>query len=139
MLSIPRTEIVFSAGLDCKATIWDPVRGTKIGELLQGGAPRDWKFPGKECFSIYRQKSEQRVEKIFAAGKDNQTVTVINQDKILSDQGDTAPSFKTSRNEKTSYPSPLTPRQVRRKQILVQRRKFSRSVSMHRSNSIESE
>ena len=37
VLSIPRTEIVFSAGLDCKATIWDPVRGTKIGDLLQGG------------------------------------------------------------------------------------------------------
>ena len=36
VLSIPRSEIMFSAGLDCKASIWDPVRGTKIG-LLQGG------------------------------------------------------------------------------------------------------
>ena len=38
VLSIPRSEIVFSAGLDCKASIWDPVRGTKIGDLLQGVA-----------------------------------------------------------------------------------------------------
>ena len=44
----------------------------------------------EECFSIYRQKSEQYSENLCSC-KDNQTVPVVNQNKNLSDQGDTAP------------------------------------------------
>ena len=139
------SNIIISTSFDGIANVWNTDNALNLETFFQGGAAATWSFPSGQCFRKYRDKFNQRLERVVSKqdSRDNDSTEDKYENELLncnSDKKNITNSniqMKFSGAKTINYggphgdTQPLTPRKVRIERLKNQRNRFLQHKAKH--------